>query len=46
MKIVCFIANNRVKYGILGGGSIRVITGKPFRSIKPADHFYQLTKLC
>ncbi|MFC2048297.1 DUF2437 domain-containing protein [Chloroflexota bacterium] len=46
MKIMRFIANNRVKYGILDGGSIRANMGKPFRSIKLADHFYQLTKLC
>ena len=45
MKIVRFVADSKVQYGILDGGSIQAIEGKPFRYFKPADHYYQLSKV-
>lgn len=45
MKIVRFAAGGRIKYGILDGESIQVIEGKPFRYIKPADQYYQLSEV-
>jgi 2-keto-4-pentenoate hydratase/2-oxohepta-3-ene-1,7-dioic acid hydratase in catechol pathway len=43
MKIVRFTAGRRTRYGILGGGSIQVIYGSPFRSIRPGDERYRLS---
>ncbi len=45
MKIVCFAANNIVKYGILNGESVQAIEGKPFRYIKPAEYRYRLSEV-
>ncbi len=45
MKIVRFSVGNKVKYGILSGKSIQAIEGKPFRYIKPTDHYYQLNEV-
>lgn len=45
MKIVRFAAGGRIKYGILNGESIQAIEGKPFRYIKPADQYYQLSEV-
>jgi len=42
MKIIRFAIDNKVKYGILKGKSIQAIEDKPFRYIKPTDHYYQL----
>ncbi|MBI4284203.1 MAG: fumarylacetoacetate hydrolase family protein [Chloroflexi bacterium] len=45
MKIVRFAAGNKIKYGILNGGSIQAIEGKPFRHLKPADRRYRLSEV-
>jgi len=45
MKIVRFATGNKVKYGILNGESIQAIEGKPYRSLKPSDHHYQLSQV-
>ncbi|MFC2035972.1 fumarylacetoacetate hydrolase family protein [Chloroflexota bacterium] len=45
MKIVRFVADNKVKYGILNEGVIRVLEDRPFRHIKPTDHHYQLSEV-
>ena len=45
MKIVRFAAGSRAGYGILDGDSIQTIEGKPFRTIKPTDHHYQLDEV-
>ena len=42
MKIVRFATDSKAKYGMLDGESIQAIEGRPFRSIKPADHHYRL----
>ena len=43
MKIVRFAIDKQVKYGILNGESIQAIEDKPFRHIKPAGRYYQLS---
>ncbi len=43
MKIVHFAAGRRTRYGILGGDSIQVIDGSPFRSIRPVGEHYRLS---
>jgi 2-keto-4-pentenoate hydratase/2-oxohepta-3-ene-1,7-dioic acid hydratase in catechol pathway len=43
MKIVRFAVDDKVRYGILTGESIRGIEDKPYRSIKPVDRYYQLS---
>ena len=45
MKIIRFAIDNKVKYGILEGESIQAIEDKPFRYIKPSDHYYQLSEV-
>jgi len=45
MKIVRFVVNNKVKYGILSGESIQVIEDKPFRYLKLSDRYYQLNEV-
>jgi len=45
MKIVRFAAEGKVKYGILRDQSIKVLEGKPFRSIKPAESRYRLNQV-
>ena len=40
MKIVRFSVDRKVKYGILSGQSIQAIEDKPFRKIRPTDHYY------
>ncbi len=45
MKIVRFAVDNKVKYGILKGKSIQGIEDKPFRYLKPTDHYYQLSEV-
>ena len=45
MKIVRFAAENRVRYGILKGDSVRAIEGEPFRQIKPSDRHYPLSEV-
>lgn len=41
MKIVRFLANGKIKYGILKGQYIQAITGKPFKSIKYSGEQYK-----
>jgi len=45
MKIVRFAVDKKVEYGILNGESIQAIEDKPFRYIKPADRYYQLSEV-
>jgi len=45
MKIVRFAIDNKVKYGILRGESIQGIENKPYRYLKPVDHYYQLSEV-
>ncbi len=45
MKIVRFAVDSKVRYGILSGESIQAIEDKPFRYIKPIDHYYKLGKV-
>ena len=45
MKIVRFSADKKIKYGILNGESIQGIEDKPFRYLKPSDHYYQLSEV-
>ncbi len=45
MKIVRFATGDRVRYGVLDGESIQGIEDKPFRSIKPSAHHYQLSEV-
>jgi len=45
MKIVRFAIDNKVRYGILNGESIQGIEDKPYRHIKPSDHYYQLSEV-
>ncbi len=45
MKIIRFAIDNKVKYGILEGESIQAIEDKPFRYIKPSDHYYQISEV-
>ncbi len=45
MKIVRFATDNKVKYGILKGKSIQAIEDKPYRYLKPSDHYYQLSEV-
>ena len=43
MKIVRFAAGKRARYGILGGDSIQVINGSPFRSVRSVEERYRLS---
>ena len=45
MKIVRFAIDKKVRYGILDGKSIQGIEDKPYRRIKPSDHYYQLSEV-
>ncbi|MBA7477167.1 putative protein YisK [subsurface metagenome] len=45
MKIVRFAVDQKVLYGILDGKTIQGIDDKPFRHIRPIDHYYQLSKV-
>ncbi len=45
MKIVRFAIDSTVSYGILDGESIQGIEGKPYRHLKPTDHYYQLSEV-
>jgi len=45
MKIVRFAVDNKVKYGSLSGESIQAIEDKPFRYLKLADCYYQLSEV-
>ena len=45
MKIVRFAIDKKMKYGILDGESIQGIEDKPYRHIKPADRYYQLSEV-
>jgi len=45
MKIIRFSINDKTKYGILNGGSIQAIDGKPFRHIKTIDEYYDLKQV-
>lgn len=45
MKIVRFAIGNKISYGILEGGSIQAIEGKPYRRIKPSSQHYQLKEV-
>ena len=45
MKIVRFATDSEVKYGILKGKSIQGIEDKPYRYLKPSDHYYQLSEV-
>ena len=45
MKIVRFTAEHKTKYGILNGELVQVIEDKPFRYLKPTDHYYQLSEV-
>jgi len=45
MKIVRFAIDNKVRYGILDGESIQGIEDKPYRYLKPADSYYQLSEV-
>jgi 2-keto-4-pentenoate hydratase/2-oxohepta-3-ene-1,7-dioic acid hydratase in catechol pathway len=45
MKIVRFLANGKIKYGILKGQYIQAITGKPFNSIKYSGEQYKNTEV-
>ena len=45
MKIVRFATSKKVRYGILNGKSIQGIEDKPFRHLKPSDHYYQLSEV-
>ena len=45
MKIVRFAIDNKVRYGILDGKSIRGIEDKPYRYLKPTDRYYQLNEV-
>ena len=43
MKIVRFAIDKKTGDGILRGGSIQAIEGKPFRTLKPSDQHYRLS---
>ena len=45
MKIVRFAVNNKVKYGILSGGSVQAIEDKPYRYLKLSDCYYRLSEV-
>ena len=45
MKIVRFLVDGRVKYGILNNGNIQAVQGQPFSNMKPADHYYELSEV-
>jgi len=45
MKIVRFAVDNKVKYGSLSGESVQAIEDKPFRYLKLADCYYQLSEV-
>jgi len=45
MKIVRFTIGKKIKYGILDGESIQGIEDKPYRHIKSADRYYQLSEV-
>ena len=45
MKIVRFAIDDKVKYGILEDKSIQGIEDKPYRHLKPSDHYYQLSEV-
>ena len=45
MKIVRFAIDNKVHHGILEGESIQAIEDKPYRYLKPSDHYYQLSEV-
>ena len=45
MKIVRFTTEHKTKYGILSGELIQAIEDKPFRCLKPTDHYYQLSEV-
>lgn len=45
MKIVRFSVDGKKRYGILSGESIQAVEEKPFRYIKPTDHYYQLSEV-
>jgi len=42
---VRFIAERKIKYGMLTGESIQGIEGKPFRPLKFSDHYYPLSEV-
>jgi 2-keto-4-pentenoate hydratase/2-oxohepta-3-ene-1,7-dioic acid hydratase in catechol pathway len=43
MKIVRFVVDKKAGYGILNGESIQGIKGKPYRRLKTADIYHQLS---
>jgi 2-keto-4-pentenoate hydratase/2-oxohepta-3-ene-1,7-dioic acid hydratase in catechol pathway len=45
MKIVRFAMNGKTRYGILSEESIQVLSGRPFRSLKPSDLCYRLNEV-
>ena len=45
MKIVRFMADSKVKYGLLDGESIQAIEGEPFRGLKTTDRHYRLAEV-
>ena len=45
MKIVRFVTQNKVSYGILNGESIQCIEDAPYRHVKPTDRHYQLSEV-
>ncbi|MFC1984399.1 fumarylacetoacetate hydrolase family protein [Chloroflexota bacterium] len=42
MKIVRFVVDKKIKYGILDSGLIQGIEDKPYHHIKPSGRYYQL----
>ena len=45
MKIVRFVRGRKAGYGILYGGTVQCIEGRPCRSIKPIAQKYQLSEV-
>jgi len=45
MKIVRFSVDSKIRYGILSGKTIQAVEEKPFRYIKPTDHYYRLSEV-
>jgi len=45
MKIVRFSVDSKIRYGILSAKTIQAVEEKPFRYIKPTDHYYQLSEV-
>ena len=45
MKIVRFIADKKIEYGIQNGESVRSLTGPPYRNLKTGNRSYKLSEV-